>query len=99
MSTMLLIGFSPIDINADFNHSGESVISTPSITTPIYLLHKSFDSISISKLSEILLEFLLYVWTFFSLDPVTAETSLATPYIPKQSGLFGVNSKSIMVSE
>ena len=36
MSTILFMGFSPIEINADFNHSGEGLISTSLIILPKY---------------------------------------------------------------
>ena len=48
-----------MDINADLSHCGDSSIFTLSITTPIYLLHKSLSSISISKLSKFLFNLVL----------------------------------------
>src|SRR5690349_11373185 len=96
MSTMLLIGVSPMLSNLFFNHAGDSAMVTPEIVTPEYLGHASalstITGIVRSRLStENLSTDGHLISRFFE-----ALISRATPMWEVASARFGVNPISIL---
>ena len=95
-STIAFILLNPIFSNRSFNHLGLSLLVIPSINLPEKRLQNCvfpYESIKTGIVFSVSL--IVLIFTSWSLPTPLAAKSLAIPYTPKQSGLFGVIAISI----
>ena len=95
---MAEIGFWPTEISLSFNHCGLSVFFTFLIKQLPNAEHPWFFSLLIFTFKEcFIFDLIFFSFKFINFPKPEAAKSLATPLTPRQSGLFGVIDKSIVL--